>query len=90
MSVDNPTQPYNALDPYATFISASCFDFLLIELVPMAQRLATELSDGNADEDEQKEVAYRRLESLGHRVGQSLVERLALSQCRVYRKRLRG
>lgn len=75
MSVDTPTPPYNASDPYATFISASCFDLLLIELVPMAHRLANELSNMNADDDEHREIAYRRLENLGHRVGQGLVER---------------
>ena len=35
--------PYNASDPTARFVSASCLDFLLIELVPMAYRLTNEL-----------------------------------------------
>ena len=50
-------------------------DLLLIEMVPMAYRLANELSSKNADEDEHREAAFRRLESLGYRVGQGLVER---------------
>ena len=56
-------------------------DLLLIEMVPMAYRLNNELTiagqDGvkPIDEDEQKEAAFRRLETLGYRVGQGLVER---------------
>lgn len=56
-------------------------DLLLIEMVPMAYRLAGELAspgqDGVSamDEDEQREAAFRRLETLGYRVGQGLVER---------------
>ncbi len=47
----------------------------------MAYRLAEELAvsgkDGvkHIDEDEQRETAFRRLETLGYRVGQGLVER---------------
>ena len=90
--------PYNATDPYATFINASCMDLLLIELVPMAYRLAGDFSssastaknndvNGGAsagtgagagdvlDEDEKREVARRKLEMLGYRVGQGLAER---------------
>ena len=64
-------------DPNARALSSSCFDFLLIELVPMAERLAKELStDGNQPEDEEiRETTYFRLESLGYRVGQGLAER---------------
>ena len=56
-------------------------DLLLIEMVPMAYRLNNELTiDGQdgvkpIDEDEQKEAAFRRLETSGYRVGQGLVER---------------
>lgn len=56
-------------------------DLLLIEMVPMAYRLNNELTiagqDGvkPIDEDEQKEAAFRRLETSGYRVGQGLVER---------------
>ena len=81
MSFETPLPPYNASDPLATFISASCLDLLLIEIVPMAYRLADELSVNSygverpVDEEEQREAAFRRLETLGYRVGQGLVER---------------
>ncbi len=77
MSFETPLPPYNASDPHATFFNASCLDFLLIELVPLAYRLATELSesDEKSDDEERNDVAYRRLELLGYRVGQGLVER---------------
>ena len=82
--------PYNASDPYATFLNSSCMDLLLIELVPMAFRLADEVSvkqtagasgnsygntSNNADEDEKRDAAFRKLEALGYRVGQGMVER---------------
>lgn len=56
-------------------------DLLLIEMVPMAYRLASELATPGQggvkplDEDEHREAALRRLETLGYRVGQGLVER---------------
>ena len=81
MSFETPLPPYNASDPYATFLNASCMDLLLIEMVPMAYRLAGELAilgqEGiqPIDEDEQRQAAFRRLETLGYRVGQGLVER---------------
>lgn len=80
MSFETPLPPYNASDPYATFLNASCLDLLLIEIVPMAHRLASELAvppeDAAAiDEEQQKEAAFRRLDRLGFRVGQGLVER---------------
>ncbi|MCJ1240262.1 Trafficking protein particle complex subunit 33 [Varicellaria rhodocarpa] len=84
MSFETPLPPYNASDPHAVFLNASCLDLLLIEIVPMAYRLTDELaartlgdSDGAADEEEQKEAAFRRLETLGYRVGQGLVERFS-------------
>lgn len=43
MSFDQPMPPFNASDPNATFLSTSCLDFLLIELVPMTYRVAHEL-----------------------------------------------
>lgn len=49
MSFDSPLPPYNASDPGATFLASSCFDFLLIELVPMAYRLAHELDEKERD-----------------------------------------
>lgn len=111
--------PYNASDPTARFLSSSCLDFLLIEIVPMAYRVANELEadarereaevsaaagglDGVAaaaaaasaseaaagrgkgqaaggtttmDEDEERAAVSRRLEGIGYRVGQGLVER---------------
>ncbi|KAI1437694.1 BET3 family protein [Xylaria sp. CBS 124048] len=42
---DQPLPPYNASDPGATFVGTSCFDFLLIELVPMAYRIANKLEE---------------------------------------------
>lgn len=81
MSFETPLPPYNASDPYATFLNASCMDLLLIEMVPMAYRLAEEIASKGKegvrapDEDEQREAAFRRLETLGYRVGQGLVER---------------
>ena len=81
MAFEAPFPPYNASDPYATFLNSTCMDLLLIEMVPMAYRLNNELAipgqDGVKliDEDEQKEAAFRRLEASGYRVGQGLVER---------------
>ena len=81
MSFETPLPPYNASDPFATFLNTSCIDLLLIELVPMATRLASELSATShrsakiADDEGQRDAAYRRLETLGYRVGQGLVER---------------
>ncbi|MCJ1227735.1 Trafficking protein particle complex subunit 33 [Toensbergia leucococca] len=81
MSFETPLPPYNASDPHATFLNSSCLDLLLIEMVPMAYRLANELSiqmpngDKLVDEEEHREAAFRRLETLGYRVGQGLVER---------------
>ena len=40
MSFETPIPPYNASDPYATFLSSSLFDLLMIEMVPLAYRLA--------------------------------------------------
>ncbi len=45
MSFDTPTPPYSASDPYATFLAASCFEHLVIELVPLAERMARRLED---------------------------------------------
>ncbi|KAI1483925.1 hypothetical protein K445DRAFT_362697 [Daldinia sp. EC12] len=42
-SFDQPLPPFNASDPTASFLSTSCLDFLMIELVPMAYRVANEL-----------------------------------------------
>ncbi|OJD11590.1 hypothetical protein AJ78_07661 [Emergomyces pasteurianus Ep9510] len=79
MSFDTPLPPFNASDPHARFLSASCLDLLLIELVPMAERLAEELSgvDGKLDQEEHREATFYRLETLGFRVGQGLAERFS-------------
>ncbi|KAL8694509.1 MAG: hypothetical protein Q9218_000839 [Villophora microphyllina] len=83
MSFETPLPPYNASDPYATFVNSSCFDLLLIEMVPLGYRLAEELAAKrggvpmNVDEEEQREIALRRVDSIGYRVGQGLVERFS-------------
>lgn len=127
MSFEAVMPPYNASDPNARFLSSSCLDFLLIELVPMAYRIANEVdaaaldaaassppvaqpassapaaqvqapaqsSNGTSarpgvgmgptggsrrmDEDEEREAVFYRLEVLGYRVGQGLVERYVCS-----------
>lgn len=101
MSFEAVMPPYNAGDPTATFLSASCLDFLLIELVPMAYRVTNELEASASssaqgttsaaaaatekdvstapraamDEEEERDAVFYRLETLGYRVGQGLVER---------------
>ena len=113
MSFESPQPPYNAGDPSATFLSSSCLDFLLIELVPLAYRLAHDIDnakrdgvaglpedevkalaaakggsvstkaagtvgtrgEGRMDEDEERDAVFYRLETLGYRVGQGMVER---------------
>ena len=45
MSFDTPNPTYSASDPYATFLNASCFEHLMIELVPLAERMARRLED---------------------------------------------
>ncbi|ROV98930.1 hypothetical protein VSDG_03657 [Cytospora chrysosperma] len=107
MSFEAVMPPYNASDPHATFLNSSCFDFLLIEIVPMAYRVTNELeaaeaantSDGVSsaagtatagslvagaggprrvlDEEEERDAVFYRLETLGYRVGQGLVERFS-------------
>lgn len=103
MSFEAVMPPYNAGDPTATFLSASCLDFLLIELVPMAYRVTNELEASASaqgttaaaaapaekdvsstapraamDEEEERDAVFYRLETLGYRVGQGLVERYVL------------
>jgi hypothetical protein len=77
MSFDSTSLPLNTADPNARVFSSSCFDFLLIELVPMAERMAKEIvTEGKEIEDEEvRETTFFRLESLGYRVGQGLAER---------------
>jgi hypothetical protein len=53
MSFDTPIPPYNASDPHARFLSANSLDLLLIELVPLSQRLAAEFSSTSSSEASQ-------------------------------------
>jgi hypothetical protein len=71
------TPSFNASDPNARLLSASCLDLLLIELIPMAERMVVELGSPSekVDDEEQREATFYRLESLGYRVGQGLAER---------------
>ncbi|KAB5558389.1 transporter particle component [Coniochaeta sp. 2T2.1] len=113
MAFEPVMPPYNISDPSATFLSSSCLDFLLIEIVPMAYRVTNELeaaaqqdptstSDENKttttplqqqngettetrkllDEDEERDAVFYRLETLGYRVGQGLVERFSQNRPR--------
>lgn len=40
MSFDAPLPPYNASDSHASYLNVSCLDLLLIEMVPLAERMA--------------------------------------------------
>lgn len=80
MSFDTPLPPYNSSDPHASFLNSTALDLLLIEIVPLARRLATEVSAATSpepleDEEEEREAMFYRLEQLGYKVGQGLVER---------------
>ncbi|TLS29124.1 hypothetical protein PpBr36_00507 [Pyricularia pennisetigena] len=61
MSFESVMPPYNASDPTAMFCSSSCLDFLLIELVPMAYRVANEVEaaaavlEGGSEESQQQQ-----------------------------------
>ncbi|KAK0723115.1 transport protein particle component [Lasiosphaeria miniovina] len=118
MSFESVMPPYNASDPSANFLSASCLDFLLIEIVPLAYRVTNQLefaaledaaaasnsanpsavaaagatttvattsaAGGTAagsrramDEEEEREAVFYRLDTIGYRVGQGLVERFS-------------
>lgn len=91
MSLDSPSSPVQPTDPGSRYLSASCLDFLLIELVPMAARIAQESASprtdtdadggqekgGVLDEEEAREATFFRLEALGYRVGQGLAERFS-------------
>ncbi|POS85158.1 hypothetical protein EPUL_001953, partial [Erysiphe pulchra] len=137
MSNDALLPPSISSDPTATYVNLSCLDLLMIELVPLAYRLANEIdatstatglegsgikqentrgdSDGNTrldgtsssriksnngssrsskglnfstntgmvetkklEEHEERDAVFFRLEALGYRVGQGLVERKQL------------
>ena len=81
--------PVGSSDPLNSFLSVTCMELLLIELVPYARRLASNplpLTDpvfldtnpplnSELDEDTERESVYFRLEPLGFRVGQGIAER---------------
>jgi len=81
--------PPGSYDQLNAFLSTTCMDLLLIELVPLAKRLASNprpnvdpvFIDTNPprsidlDEDAERESMYFRLEPLGFRVGQGIAER---------------
>lgn len=86
MSLDSQSsQILSASDPNARFVGVSCLELLLIEIVPMAERMTEELNNNSAtttaaitgklEDDELREATFYRLESLGYRVGQGLAER---------------
>ncbi|OAA34422.1 Transport protein particle (TRAPP) component [Metarhizium rileyi] len=113
MSLDPVMPPYNSSDPSATFLSSSCLDFLLIELVPLAYRITNQRDSSRGisesantlaadaasssypassdlgaqqvansgvqklDDEEELDAVHFRLDSLGYRVGQGLVERFS-------------
>lgn len=97
MSLDSQT-PFNASDPHARFVSTSCLDLLLIEIVPMAERITQDLlvnsttttDDGTSntitkiEDDELREATFYRLEMLGYRVGQGLAERYVYTYIYIY------
>ncbi|KAG5440094.1 hypothetical protein PCK2_000606, partial [Pneumocystis canis] len=78
------------IDPHSIFVNASCMDFLLIEMVPLVKRLtlttsclrkdiSSEVSNLEAiqHQDDQREAVYDKLELLGFKVGQRLIERFS-------------
>ncbi|KAF2425795.1 BET3 family protein [Tothia fuscella] len=109
MAFQTPQPPSTADDPTATYVNLSCFELLLIEIVPMAYRIAAELAareeawqvgkeekdvDSESltkgfgiggvggsvvgrDEEETREAVGYRLDKMGYRVGQGLVERFS-------------
>jgi hypothetical protein len=160
-SLDAAAPPFNAGESGAAFLSTSCLDFLMIELVPLAHRVTQQLDAGHAapaqglsesssssggggvarsplatttttagagqtpspisangtptagagaaagaggappppdalttttattaarklDEDEERDAVHRRLEALGYRVGQGVVERFSRDRPRFH------
>lgn len=86
MSFETPLPPFNASDPHARFLNATALDLLLIEVVPMARRLSSPFAvaaeeaaeaevEGEEREEEEREAMFYRLDQLGFKVGQGLVER---------------
>ena len=54
MSFETPIPPYNASDPHATYLNISCLDLLLIEMVPLAERMARRAERAERGELERK------------------------------------
>jgi trafficking protein particle complex subunit 6 len=89
LSTAPPPAPAGSSDPLSSFLSTTCMDLLLIELVPLAKRLSSNplpLTDdtfldlnppgtADLDDDSARESMYFRLEPLGFRVGQGIAER---------------
>jgi len=85
MSFDTPVPPFSAGDPNATFLSSTALDFLLIEIVPLAKRIAADVSPPGEplEAEEEREATFYRLEQLGFKVGQGLVERFSRDRARM-------
>ncbi|KAG6042191.1 hypothetical protein E4U41_003937 [Claviceps citrina] len=66
MSFEPVMPPYNASDPSATFLSSSCLDFLLIELVPLAYRITNERNPSHVSK-ETKAQPVAEIPSAPHR-----------------------
>jgi E3 SUMO-protein ligase PIAS1 len=108
MSFEPVLPPFNSSDPTASFLSSSCLDFLLIELVPLAYRVSHDrdaalleprsapadtastshhgasssaagivpgAGQRKMEDEEELDAVHYRLDMLGYRVGQGLVER---------------
>jgi trafficking protein particle complex subunit 6 len=87
--------PVGSSDPLNQFLSTTCMDLLLIELVPLSKSLArnplpqqdSDFLDTNPptsidlDDDSEREAIYFRLEPLGFRVGQGIAERYSSLKC---------
>jgi len=85
-SFESALPPFSASDPHATFLGSTALDLLLIEIVPLARRLASEFSVDHSevlDNEEERESMFYRLDTLGYRVGQGLVERFSRDRARM-------
>ncbi|KAI5803248.1 transport protein particle component [Geopyxis carbonaria] len=85
MSFESPLPPFSSSDPHATFLNSAAVDLLLIEIVPLARRIANCAPDstGMLDEEEEREAMFYKLETLGFKVGQGLVERFSRDRARM-------
>ncbi|KAK9446941.1 transport protein particle component-domain-containing protein [Limtongia smithiae] len=73
-------------DPHAIYLSLSCLDFLLIELIPLSERIVEVTGDHTAEDtpadagavlEQRHNAIFKHVEGLGYRVGQGLVERFS-------------